>query len=122
MKHVYEAQKGELIVRDRVTDRKVWHGSPEGYPVKEAVALEGTDDCIVLYPYMSSQQRVFGNLVRCRCDGSVVWRAELPETSTLDAYVAVQLGNEGLTANTWSGWLVTLDSNTGRILSTRFTK
>jgi hypothetical protein len=122
VKYTYSVKDDDLIVRDSVSGITVWQGRPEGYPVKEAVALPGADDCIVLYPYMSSQQRIFDNLVRCRCDGSVVWRAELPETSEWDAYVAVQLGKDGLTANSWSCWYVTLDPDTGRILSARFTK
>lgn len=122
MRYTYSIKNNDLVVRDRISGIIVWQGKPEGYPVKEAVALVGTDDCIVLYPYMSGQQRNFENLVRCRGDGSVVWRAELPETSMLDAYVSVQLGNDGLIANSWSCYFVVLDPDTGRILSARFTK
>jgi outer membrane protein assembly factor BamB len=122
MKWTYSLVDDQLVVKDIITDATVWQGKPEGYPVETIVPLVNSDDCIVLYHYMSGHKRFFQNLVRCRHDGTIVWRAELPDAAIGDVYVSVGLRDGQLVANSWSCYLVVLDPETGQILSTRFTK
>lgn len=90
--------------------------------VNQAVLpVPGSDEGIVLLEYWAQPQHGFRNLMRCRPDGSVVWRAELPDERD-DAYVEVRWTAEGLQAGSWSGYQVLFDPDNGRIISLTFTK
>ncbi len=54
--------------------------------------------------------------------GEVVWRAKLPSTSATDTFTEMQLTAEGVSASSWSGYRVLIDSETGETLSDQFTK
>jgi hypothetical protein len=92
-----------------------------GAPEWHALSVPGSDDRIVLfeYPEGDGDSR---NLVRMTSEGHVVWRAELPDPGSNDAYVEVRWRDGRLTANSWSCFLVELDPDTGQLLSATFTK
>lgn len=116
MKWNYSVIDQKLLIEDITTGKLNWIGQPKELPVILAFSLPSSDDCVVLLKYSAGSQ----NLVRCRPDGSIAWQAELPGSE--DAYTRVEWANQGLIANSWYGYRVQLDAETGRILSTEFVK
>ena len=110
----------ELWIVEAETGSLKWRGQPDGYPVWRVLPIPGSDDGLVLLRY-DRGPRTFPNLLRLRPDGSVVWRAELPE-QVGDTYVGMEWSNGSLTAGSWSGFEVVLDPDTGRLLAQKFTK
>lgn len=124
MARTFWVETGELWVAD--SGRVLWHGQPDGKSVRSVVALAETDDAVVVLNFEAGPRSEHGvipgwpNLVRVRADGSVVWRASALDAQ--DSWVSVQWSSGSLTANTWSGFLVTVNPNTGAKISKVFTK
>ncbi len=116
----YELNDGDVVVKDEV-DRVIWKGKPDGFPATAIVPLPNSDDAIVLLDYMAGPKN-FANLFRITPDGRVVWRAAPPESSTSDAYVEVRWRGDTFLANSWSGYLVQIDLETGKPSSSEFVK
>jgi len=57
-----------------------------------------------------------------RLDGAPIWKAELPENTGPDCFVNFTLDGSKVHANTWSGYLLSLDSKTGKMLTCIFAK
>ena len=119
MNSKYYIEKDELVIVNTDTDIPVWRGKPDGYSVAKIIPIEG--ECIVLLDSASGPNR-FSNLIRCRIDGSVSWKAELPTATGADAFTSIRLSDRGLEAFTWSGFTLLVDSKTGRAISSEFTK
>lgn len=111
----------DLVITDSVTGRTVWRGKLDGYPVWKALAIPNSDDCIVLLEYWARPEYPFQNLLRIGRDGSIRWRAQLPDIGA-DAYISIRLTEHELMASSWSGFRVVLDPETGSICSQEFTK
>jgi len=122
MKWHYSQVGEELLVEDAISGTQVWRGKVDNHPVSMIFPLAGTEDCLVLLGRVAGSPKVFENLVRCRPDGSIVWRAELPEPRGGEAYVHVSWCGAEIAANSWSGFKVILDPETGKIRSAKFTK
>lgn len=115
-------QDGNLIICDAESGSILWRGMPDGQRVQSASKLEETDDVIVLLDFASKTAPYrFSNLLRCRKDGSVVWRADLP-VSGADAYTEFEWRNSKLLAFSWSGFTVEVDVSSGSIKEKIFTK
>jgi hypothetical protein len=96
-------------------------GLYKGIPIAKAAVLEGEMRCLVLLdPHNRPEQRRFQNLFCISCNGETIWTAPLPETH--DAYAYFRLSGERIMANSYSGFLVTLETNTGRVVDQVFTK
>jgi hypothetical protein len=76
----------------------------------------------VLFYWSANQECRFENLACFNGDGSLRWRAALPENSGHDCFVGIALDNDQLRANTWSCFALWLDLLTGRASKTAFTK
>jgi len=87
------------------------------YDVEKILPIPENTDLIVLLSHKIS----FRNILRCHPNGKIVWLAELP-TDSNDVYTHIDWNGNSLTANSWSCFYVTLDINTGKILSSAFTK
>ena len=87
------------------------------HDIKSLLPIPNSDDKIVLLRY----KLAFQNVLRCRSDGSLVWQAELPEAIG-DFYTHIDWSKQGLRANSWSSFSVILDVESGKILSSVFTK
>jgi hypothetical protein len=122
MRWRYAALGEDLVVQDAAGTRTVWRGRPDGHPVRSVLPVADASGCIVLLDYSRGPPGAFPNLIRCRPDGSVEWRAALPTTAGSDAYVRVSWDEGRLLANSWSGYQVVVDPDTGRITSSTFTK
>lgn len=85
------------------------------------IPLPGTEDTLVGVPtadglaYMASIRRE-------RTDGSTVWTASPPNGESQDAWTAVRLDGQHLVANSWSGYLVELNVESGQEVTRTFTK
>ncbi len=112
---------GDLVITNTVTGGVVWKGRPSGYRVWKVLTVPGSDDCLVLLEYWAERQHGFQNLLRVRADGSIRWRAELPDP-TDDAYVGLEWDGCNLVAGSWSGFRVVLGPATGHIVSAIFVK
>ena len=115
----YSVDQSDLVVAaDSAT---VWRGRPDGMAVQKVIPLLGSPDAIVLLEYSQSGKNRFPNLVRCRPDGHIVWKADLP-AGDIEAYVDVEWNDEGLSASCWSGRNVVVDGATGQIVQETFVK
>ncbi len=77
---------------------------------------------VVLFDWSSKQEYRLENLICFNGDGSLRWKAALPQSSGTDCFVGIALENGQLRANTWSCFAIWLDLLTGRALKTTFTK
>jgi hypothetical protein len=119
----YRLADHNLIIEDSVRGEVVWEGRPLDCPVEEIIPLSGEHDCLVLlsyYEFSQSDHRHLGNLLRLHPDGTIAWTAEVPHTG--DVYVQFSLTGDFIKANTWSGFLVLIDINNGKILKMEFVK
>jgi len=118
---IYRVAEHDLIIED--ADHQLrWRGQPEQRPVEWATAIRFAEDGLALYHYYRPDHPYggFQNLVRVAPDGSIVWRAELPERD--DKYVNANLVGGRVSAYSWSGFDVEIDVDTGMIVSKRFSK
>ena len=91
-----------------------------------ALGIPATHDCIVL---LDRRKSIGSNLLRMGPDGSVLWRASYPLVGLYgvnrshDAYVQIRdMSGSTLRANSYSGFLDTIDLATGRVISSEFVK
>jgi len=117
---IYDLKDKTLVIRN--ADGTVrWQGRPDGYPVQAVSPLPQDGGVIVLLDYMSGPKN-FANLVLVRSDGTTVWHAAPPDTSGEDAFVEFRWKGNELVANSWSGYRVQIDPNTGTITDQTFVK
>ena len=96
------------------------------FEIKASLSAPNSDDSIVMLNY----KQAFQNILRCNSSGLIVWIAELPEKSgfpkyikeSADVYVHLAWDKQNLRAASASGFSVILDVETGKILSSVFTK
>lgn len=119
----YSLVNGEICVINVTSGEIIWKGKPEGRNAELIAPIPDNEDCIVLLDYSDSDSKLPDqNLIRINLDGTLVWRAELPEPSTSDAYVHFNITNGKLQASSWSGYKVEIDTRNGEISSETFTK
>ena len=118
---LYSTHEGELVATDTETGEVRWHGRPEGHPVSSIAPIPDSEDCLVLLDRdVQPRPQHFENALRVGPDGTTRWRGELPQAP--DVYVEIDWAAEGPVAWSWSGFMVRLDPETGRIRSSVFTK
>jgi hypothetical protein len=117
----YTIADGALTVADD-SGNELWKGRPEGHPVEWVTPVPEQADAIVMYHYYRPKRPYggFNNLVRIHPDGSIVWRAALPQSD--DEYTFAALDGTKLIASSWNGFRVEINLETGKITSQKFTK
>jgi hypothetical protein len=123
----YWVESQELWSAD---DRSViWHGRPDEKPVVAVVAIPGTEDAVVVLDAEAGPRTPLGDLkgwphlLRVGPTGAIIWRSEAGTSSgDRDWWLGVEATSGALTASTWSGFQKVLDKDTGRVLSSTFTK
>ncbi len=115
----------ELTVLDE-DGMVLWCGKPNNLDVDSALPIPDAPDCIVLLDWRRSTG---SNLLRMGPDGSVIWRASHPlvgpygVSTSFDAYVRISdMRQSTLGANSYSGFLDTIDLATGRAIASEFAK
>ena len=82
------------------------------YEISTLLEIPNTREKIVMLKHSAT----FPNVFRCRLDGSIVWQAELPTPSN-DVYTNIEWNDGKLHAFSQSCLSVSIDENTGKILS-----
>jgi len=77
---------------------------------------------VALYDCGESKSGNFRNLVRLRRTGGLVWTAALPQHGVNDCFTAVTWDGPLLRANTFSGYAVWLDPESGEHVRSIFVK
>lgn len=90
--------------------------------MKVVAALPDDDSmrCLILLDIAASKEPAFENLFCIERSGRIKWKAELPESQ--DAFVSFEKSSTHLIANTWKGYRVVLNLETGKIVERQFTK
>jgi hypothetical protein len=109
-----------LFLVFRRDDGSISWSDYRGRKVQVALPLAGGTRCVILLAYDAREKKAFKNLFCIERDGTVVWTAELYEP--IDEFVSAKLGEEGLIAHTWSCFRVTMNPQTGQVISEVFTK
>jgi hypothetical protein len=89
-------------------------------PVRQIPIKDSTDQLIFLR-YDLAEGR-FRNILRVTAEGHEVWQVELPEGSLSDAYHHIDTWDGKLHANSWSCYHVEIDWESGKLISSTFTK
>ena len=119
MKFHYYLADDQLVIEDTDGSTQKWKGKPDDLTPSMVLEIPDLEDCIVLLKYWENGNR-FNNLLRINSAGEVVWRAALPATRGVDAYVEASWQSDQLVGWTWSGFMETIDLDTGKILSGTF--
>jgi hypothetical protein len=118
MSHTFWVESDDLWVADG--HRVVWRGKPDGRDAVHVVALPSTNDAVVLLKWPVDQHGTVSsigtwtNLVRITRDGTIVWRAGGLDIE--DRWTSVRWA-DGLFASTSTGFAVTLNPDTGELVS-----
>jgi hypothetical protein len=91
-------------------------------PIYQSVDLPAGSGRVIIYDWSANQEYRIENLVRVDASGDLIWRAKLPESTGHDCFVAVIVDGNAISANTWSGYTLTLDPISGKTLTCTFTK
>ena len=99
-------------------------GKVLGVTVLDVKELPTEGSVLVLLDYMEMGEGPARNLAKFTEQGALVWIADLPETAgSHDCYLSMDLSDDGtVLANTWNGYRVTIDGETGKVLGQKFTK
>ena len=76
---------------------------------------------IVLYDWMAEEVKDGRNLMRVDPGGKIIWKASPPRAS-MDCFTRMQWEGQTLTADTWSGYRVSVDPQNGDVTVLKFTK
>jgi hypothetical protein len=115
-----------LFLVFRRDDGSISWSDYDGKKVQVALPLPGGARCVILLNYSLSdysaryRDAAFKNLFCIERDGTVVWTAKLYQP--IDRFVEAELGEEGLIAGTWRCIRVTMNPQTGEVLSEVLTK
>jgi hypothetical protein len=110
-----------LFLVFRRDDGSISWSDYRGRKVQVALPLPGGARCVVLLADDTREsERAFKNLFCIERDGTIVWTAKLYQP--IDAFMDAELSPEGLIAGTWSCFRVTMNPETGQVISEVFTK
>ena len=84
--------------------------------------VPGQDKSVVLLDYITQPDGPYPNLLCVSSSGAIVWTADLPTASSTDAYVSFDLGHGVIHANSWSGYMVDIDIQSGALSGKVYTK
>jgi len=98
-------------------------GKVLGVTVLDVKELPTEGSVLVLLDHMEMGEGAARNLTKFTEKGALVWIADLPKADAGDCYLSMDLSAVGaVLANTWNGYRVTIDSETGKVLGQKFTK
>jgi hypothetical protein len=118
---LYTKSDGDLLIVNQGNGEVAYTGKVLDQPIETILPVAGSNDAIILVDYYGGPRR-FKNLLRINPRGQPVWIADLPVPSESDRYVQVQWDENGLTANSWAGYWVKLDPDSGEITNVEFVK
>ena len=120
MSLIFNIHSGVINACDSSTGLVVWARSFNGHPVYSVLMLKDGDGCLVLVDYSSSTVPICRNLFRVGIDGSIIWTAGLLPFG--DSYASIRFDNDSVIANTWGGWVVSVNVADGGVTQIKFTQ
>jgi len=124
--YTYYIEHGELVIQKTDNKAITWRGRPKGTDVDAVFAIPNTGDCIVLLNWNQGTQ---GNIIRVGINGEILWEARCPGKAMYgvnrlnDVYVGIhKVESEKIYANSWCGFLDTINLNNGEIIESSFVK
>lgn len=121
MRWIYSLNEKNLQIKDGYSQELIWEGKPDGYAALAIIPIPESEDCLVLLDFNNNALRL-KNIVRCKPDGSIAWRCQLPNSSGIDAYTSFIWTTQGVESYSWSGFVVSLNVDSGIIISSMFVK
>ena len=115
----YRLEDGRLIIRELPAGNVVRCDAFEA-PVLKVLPLATGDGCLVLLDSSATKKPTFENLFKVGPDGSIDWRARLPDSH--DAFVGMIDRGDHIEARTWNGLRVEIDLENGQTRNARFVK
>jgi hypothetical protein len=109
-----------LNLEDESDGAAAMRGAYQEKPIRTALLAKHGERCIILLDPDSSEHGAFQNLFCIERDGGIIWIATLPETH--DRFVQIRMRGNDLIANSWSGYMVTINPLTGRTIDIVFVK
>lgn len=116
----FSSPRHGIVVTQNMDGSYSWTGSYGGTPIIGAIPSEKGQNCVVLLDPGAGDRLVFENLLCIDCDGTIIWAAKLP--SMPDCFVGMDRKPNGILANTFSGFLILMDSETGAELESKYVK
>lgn len=89
--------------------------------VRETIKIE-EGILVLLEQQWTNPTKSFQSLLLASFSGEVLWYAELPNAGGADSYVDVRMYGTEISAYSFSGYICTIDRNTGKIVARKFVK
>ena len=134
----FSVENDDLIIKEIHNDQIIWRGKPLNFSVRSLLEYPHKDICFILFSrkdgpklYPGGPMKAFNNLACVDSHGKPLWIADLP-SSGVDYYTRVIWSNNlradmfkvdlDLKENTlvvfsYSGFLVNIDPENGKIIS-----
>lgn len=115
----YRIDGGELVAISAIDATILWrHTLPACIEPQLATLLHDPPGCILLAsdPNCPANSRI----TRFKPNGEIAWQT--PSDTTYGDWLSLRLESNNIIANTWNGYLVTLDCASGKIRNAEFTK
>lgn len=127
----YIVEQDTLVIQKGDSEKILWRGRPLGLPVRGAYPIEHSDDCIVLLDWRTAADKGSINLLRINPEGNIIWEINMPDADnqylgiTRDYELYVKIGGVSeriIEAHSGSGFLDSIDVETGDVMKSEFTK
>jgi hypothetical protein len=118
----FDAKWWEAVIAD---NDRAWQSVMMQAAVIEIIELPEALGTVTLYDWMADEVRDGCNLSRTQADGKEVWRAEPPfygQAGQQDCFTHVAWDGTNLSGQTWSGFRVIVDLDSGQVKTVTFTK
>lgn len=119
-KILFESGPNQIVVFSDAGNAPRWSGQYHGCSIKNAIPLNEGETCILLLDPDAVSDKQFRNLLCIDDSGRSSWIAELP--SSPDVFVNVKVTEQGVVANTWSGFMLVLGKRSGKEINRKFVK
>lgn len=131
MKYIYSIENDKLKSFSKVLKKTIWSGKPYGVNVVSCAEIPDSDDCIVLLEWEMCVRLNIKNILRINPEGRVIWKINRPDrfndlfgiNRQNDTYLQIyKVSSSRAFINTYSGFLDSVDLDTGMVVDSEFVK